>query len=80
MSEETKCASCGILVDLDGNFCYGCKEIICVECAQKYDHFGNGKHTVPNKPEFRCFPDLEGMEWDEEKQEWHLLTKQSEPS
>lgn len=40
-----KCFSCGKKdCDPDGDLCRGCLKIVCVECARKYEHMGNGLH------------------------------------
>lgn len=39
-----KCFSCGKNCDPDGDLCRGCGKIVCVACAIKYNHMGNGEH------------------------------------
>jgi hypothetical protein len=44
-----KCFSCGTDCDIETDYCYGCRKIVCVECAIAYDHAGDGKHGCKNK-------------------------------
>ena len=39
-----KCFSCGKDADAKEDLCHGCWNVVCVECVNKYDHMGNGKH------------------------------------
>ena len=41
---EPKCFSCGTECDLDADYCFGCKKIVCTDCAEKYNHFGSEEH------------------------------------
>ncbi len=39
-----KCFSCGKDVDPVSDYCYGCGNYVCLECAKKYSHFAGGEH------------------------------------
>jgi hypothetical protein len=43
------CESCGKFVNKDMNFCYGCKQVICSPCMDKYNHDGAQGHEKHGK-------------------------------
>jgi hypothetical protein len=44
-----KCFSCGTKCDAKNDYCYGCGNIVCVECALIYDHMKDGEHGQETK-------------------------------
>lgn len=39
-----RCFSCGKKTTVENNYCHGCGNITCNECAIKCEHYSNDKH------------------------------------
>ena len=44
VTKQPVCFSCETECDSESDYCYGCENIVCVDCSEKYDHQGNGLH------------------------------------
>jgi hypothetical protein len=49
--KRTRCWSCGKTADRRADYCYGCKHIVCLACADRYGHYQDGPHgSKPRHP------------------------------